>query len=187
MVNRARDEKHANAKCKRRRKQPRRTFSGSAEGTRSHPRQQRHALRTPAHVHCKFTGIITYKKFAPPLSNPGRFGAVSSKVISSLSTTRNASTRNCGLNPISTSVPSYLHGKLIVASPASGERLVSTRPFLLNWSRTPLLSSVVSSDARRIAERKSAVLAVIFLSVSLGITSSYGGNWPSTRLLVSVA
>jgi hypothetical protein len=25
------------------------------------------------------------------------------------------------------------------------------------------------------------------LSVSLGITSSYGGNWPSTRLLVSVA
>src|SRR5204863_4994211 len=32
-----------------------------------------------------------------------------------------------------------------------------------------------------------AVLAVIFLSVSLGTTSSYGGNCPSTRLLVSVA
>ena len=33
----------------------------------------------------------------------------------------------------------------------------------------------------------SAVPAVIFLSVSLGMTASYGGNWPSTRLLVSVA
>src|SRR3712207_7145065 len=52
---------------------------------------------------------------------------------------------------------------------------------------TPLLSSVVSSAARRMADRKSAVAADIFLSVSLGITSSYGGNWPSTRLLVSVA
>src|SRR3712207_6763144 len=52
---------------------------------------------------------------------------------------------------------------------------------------TPLLSSVVSSAARRMADRKSAVAAAIFLSVSLGITSSYGGNWPSTRLLVSVA
>src|SRR5262245_29371125 len=32
-------------------------------------------------VHCKFTGMITYRKLAPPLIRPGRFGAVSSSVI----------------------------------------------------------------------------------------------------------
>src|ERR1700759_4694892 len=52
--------------------------------------------------HCKFTGMITYRKFGPPFSKPGRLGAVSSSEISSLSTTRKASVRNVGLKPIST-------------------------------------------------------------------------------------
>src|SRR5205823_3998019 len=43
--------------------------------------------------HCKLTGMITYRKSGPPFSNPGLFGAVSSSVISSLSTTRSASIR----------------------------------------------------------------------------------------------
>src|SRR5687768_16462489 len=137
--------------------------------------------------YCKFTGMITYRKFGPPRSSPGRFGAVSSSEISSLSTTRSASVRNVGLKPISTSAPSYLHAKFTSASPASGLRLVSFKPFFVNARRTPLLSSVVKSEARFTAERKSAVPATIFLSVSFGITSSYGGNCPSTRLLVSVA
>ena len=54
----------------------------------------------------------------------------------------------------------------------NGERLVSTNPFFENCIFTPRLSSVVSSAARRMAERKSAVAAVIFLSVSFGMTSS---------------
>src|SRR5688572_8906693 len=106
--------------------------------------------------------------------------------MSSASTTFNASIKNAGLKPISRSAPSYLHGKVIVASPEPGDWLEMTSPFLEKCSRTPLDSSVVSRDARRMAERKSAVDAVIFLSQSLGITSSNGGNCPSTRELVSV-
>src|SRR2546430_17643782 len=107
--------------------------------------------------------------------------------MSSLSTTRRASIRNVGLKPISTSVPSYLQGKFTVASPLSGERLDSTSPFFENASRTPLLSSVVSSEASRILARKSAVDAVIFFSHSLGITSSYGGDWPSAQIVAHLA
>ena len=77
--------------------------------------------------------MITYRKFGPPLSRPGRLGAVSSSEISSVSTTRSASVRNCGLKPISTSEPSYLQAKLTSASPLSGLRLVSFRP---DWAPT---------------------------------------------------
>src|SRR5687767_7742493 len=93
-------------------------------------------------VYCRFTGMITYRKFGPPFKRPGRLGAVISMVISSASTTRRASVRNCGLKPISTSGPSNLAGKFTVASPDSGLRLVSTRPFLLKCRRTPFDSSV---------------------------------------------
>src|SRR5258706_807069 len=72
-------------------------------------------------LYCKFTGIITYWKFGPPLSKPGRFAAESSREISSLSTTFSASTRKAGLNPISRSAPSYLHGNVTVASPVPGD------------------------------------------------------------------
>src|SRR5947208_11919275 len=101
--------------------------------------------------------------------SPGRLGAVSSSEISSLSTMRKASVRKVGLNPISTSAPSYLHGKLTVASPASGERLVSTTPFFEKAIRTPLLSSVVSNAGRRMAHKRDDVEVCRWCSGALGL------------------
>src|SRR2546429_5198318 len=79
---------------------------------------------------------------------------------------------------------SNLHGKLTSASPDSGLRLVSFNPDFPNARRTPLLSSVVSSAARRTAERKSAVPAIIFLSVSLGRSEEHTSELQSRLHLV---
>src|SRR2546425_13038051 len=86
----------------------------------------------PLTSYCKFTGMMTYWKLGPPLRRPGRLAAESSKEMSSLSTTLRASTRNAGLKPISKSAPSYLQGKVTVASPVPGDWLEMTRPFLEN-------------------------------------------------------
>src|SRR5687767_3894781 len=59
--------------------------------------REREGIHSVAMRYCKFTGMITYRKFGPPLRRPGRLGAVISIVISSASTTRSASVRNCGL------------------------------------------------------------------------------------------